>query len=185
MHFLLSAPTSFEKNSISREAKIPRRALMMPWSGIFYREWKAQAAVCNWTVDIFLLPLRKAKEKITNIYGAPPRHAHTLKYLGPHHSPVRQVWFHPFHRWRNRGSGPAQAHETGKEQSPDSRPGVSDSKPEPKCLPRIRISSWPPSPFPESWCVPGSSAHLGSEKGSVLITPQYSLVCRGELVTDL
>lgn len=123
----------------------------------FYREWKAQAAVCNWTADIFFSSTREGK------------------------GDVKKVWFHPFHRWGNWGSGekvklPAQTHETGKEPGADWSLGVSNSNPKANCLPLINSSSWHLFTFPESWCSPGSSAHLGSEKGNVLITPYCYLL---------
>lgn len=66
-HFLLGAPTSFEKNYTSREANSVRRALIMLPLKPFYKEREAQAAACNLQMTQFL-PLGRAEEKRKNIY---------------------------------------------------------------------------------------------------------------------
>lgn len=115
-HFLLWVPTSFEKNSISREAKIARRALIMPSSEtILQRRMKGPGRGLQLRGDIFF-SLGKAKEKITNISWAPPRHFHIPKSsLYPCKvgviSPILEM-----RKLRPRGEvkQPARAHETSK-----------------------------------------------------------------------
>lgn len=69
-HFLLRAPTSFEKNYISREAKNRQESSD---NALVWNHSTKKGPGSSWQLTAVFLPLGKAKEKVMNFSWAPPR----------------------------------------------------------------------------------------------------------------